>query len=82
MSREVLKIYRWNKERLDTNLYTTPEIENSIYNGSSVKANKVTSVEKANVMMSGVLWRDVMTKLFENEAHGLETEHMYADNQK
>ena len=44
------------------------------------RRKKVTSVEKANVMMSGVLWRDVMTNLFENEAEGLETEHMYADN--
>ena len=71
------------KKGYDTNLYTTPEIERIgrvAMDLARKRRNKVTSVEKANVMMSGVLWRDVMTSLFENEAHGLETEHMYADN--
>jgi len=71
------------KKGFDTNLYTTPEIERIgrvAMDLARKRRNKVTSVEKANVMMSGVLWRDVMTELFENEAHGLETEHMYADN--
>lgn len=45
-------------------------------------AGKITSVEKANVMHSGVLWRETMTKLFEDEGKGLGIayEHMYADN--
>ena len=67
----------------ELNLYTTPEIERIgrvAMDLARKRRKKVTSVEKANVMMSGVLWRDVMNNLFENEAEGLETEHMYADN--
>ena len=62
------------KKGFDTNLYTTPEIERIgrvAMDLARKRRNKVTSVEKANVMMSGVLWRDVMTELYENEAHGL-----------
>ena len=67
----------------DTNLYTTPEIERIgrvAIDLARKRRGKVTSVEKANVMMSGVLWRETMQQLFDAEADGLETEHMYADN--
>ena len=56
-SREVLKIYRMEQRKaLDTNLYTTPEIERIgrvAMDLARKRRNKVTSVEKANVMMSG-----------------------------
>jgi 3-isopropylmalate dehydrogenase len=71
------------KKGYDTNLYTTPEIERIgrvAMDLARKRSGKVTSVEKANVMMSGVLWREVMTDLFASEGEGLETEHMYADN--
>ncbi len=71
------------KKGYDTNLYTTREIERIgrvALDLASKRRRKVTSVEKANVMMSGVLWREVMTSLFEREGRDLETEHMYADN--
>ena len=67
----------------DTNLYTTPEIERIgrvAMDLARKRRGKVTSVEKANVMMSGVLWRETMAALFAAEGGGLETEHMYADN--
>ena len=72
-----------NRKGYDTNLYTTPEIERIgrvAIDLARKRRGKVTSVEKANVMMSGVLWRETMQQLFEAEADGLETEHMYADN--
>jgi 3-isopropylmalate dehydrogenase len=37
-------------------------------------------VEKANVMESGVLWREEMTKLGETEYQDVALSHMYADN--
>ncbi|HSR55350.1 MAG TPA: isocitrate/isopropylmalate family dehydrogenase, partial [Alphaproteobacteria bacterium] len=40
---------------------------------------RVCSVEKANVMESGVLWREEMTKLHA-EYPDIELSHMYADN--
>ena len=41
---------------------------------------RLTSVEKANVMLSGVLWREVITALHKEEGNGVELSHMYADN--
>jgi len=41
---------------------------------------RLTSVEKANVMHSGVLWRQVMTALHAAEGEGVALSHMYADN--
>ena len=71
------------KKGYDTNLYTTSEIERIgrvAIDLARKRRGKVTSVEKANVMMSGILWREVMDNLFKGEAQGIETEHMYADN--
>ncbi|MFO0986682.1 MAG: isocitrate/isopropylmalate family dehydrogenase [Alphaproteobacteria bacterium] len=41
--------------------------------------NKVHSVEKANVMHTGVLWRETVTRLHAKEFRG-RAQHMYADN--
>ena len=71
------------KKGFDTNLYTTPEIERIgrvAFDMARARNGKVTSVEKANVMMSGVLWRQVMTNLHEKEGSNVAINHMYADN--
>ena len=71
------------KKGYDTNLYTTPEIERIgrvAFDMAKARNGKVTSVEKANVMMSGDLWREVMTNLHKKEGDGLDMHHMYADN--
>ena len=67
----------------DTNLYTTPEIERIgrvAFDLARKRGGRVTSVEKANVMHSGVLWRETMTALHGAEGEGVELGHMYADN--
>jgi 3-isopropylmalate dehydrogenase len=67
----------------DTNLYSVPEIERIgrvAFDLARKRGQKITSVEKANVMHSGVLWREVMTALHAAEGDGLEYENMYADN--
>jgi 3-isopropylmalate dehydrogenase len=67
----------------DTNAYTTPEIERIGRVGMDLarkRNGRLTSVEKANVMHSGVLWREVMTALHAAEGDGIELGHMYADN--
>ena len=71
------------KKGYDTNLYTTPEIERIgrvAFDMARVRNGKVTSVEKANVMMSGVLWREVITNLHKKEGSDILINHMYADN--
>ena len=71
------------KKGFDTNLYTTSEIERIgrvAFDLAELRNKKVTSVEKSNVMMSGVLWKEVITNLHKNEGSKIELSHMYADN--
>ncbi len=68
---------------VDTQVYTTPEIERVgrvAFELARKRKNKVHSVEKANVMMTGVLWREEMTKLHAKGFKDVELQHMYADN--
>ena len=44
------------------------------------RRNKVHSVEKANVMHTGVLWRETVTRVHAKEFPEVELMHMYADN--
>ena len=71
------------KKGYDTNAYSTPEIERIgrvAFDLARKRDGRVMSVEKSNVMMSGVLWREVMTALHAAEGNGVELDHMYADN--
>lgn len=73
----------------DTMVYTTSEIERIAHvafraaegrqkTGGKNKA-KVTSIDKANVLENGILWREVVTKVGK-EYPGVELEHMLVDN--
>ena len=71
------------KKGYDTNAYSTSEIERIgrvAFDLARKRDGRVMSVEKSNVMMSGVLWREVMTGLHASEGAGVELGHMYADN--
>jgi 3-isopropylmalate dehydrogenase len=68
---------------VNTQVYTTPEIHRVARVGFELarkRGNKLCSVEKANVMESGVLWREEVTKLHEAEYKDVALSHMYADN--
>jgi len=67
----------------DTESYTTSEIERVArvaFELARKRAARVCSVEKANVMMSGLFWRQTVTALHQREFADLELTHMYADN--
>lgn len=71
------------KKGYDTNAYSTYEIERIgrvAFDLARKRDGRVTSVEKSNVMMSGVLWREVMNNLHEQEGSDVSLGHMYADN--
>jgi len=71
------------KRAVDTQVYTTPEIERIARVGFELarkRRNQVTSVEKANVMHTGVLWRETVQKLHDAEFGDVAFGHMYADN--
>jgi len=68
---------------IDTEVYTTNEVERVArvaFDLARKRQNRVTSVEKANVMTSGLMWRQTVTALREREYPDVELSHMYADN--
>ncbi len=74
-----------NGERrgVNTQVYTTHEIvriAEVAFELAAKRGKKLHSVEKANVMESGVLWREEVQKLHDAKYPGIALEHMYADN--
>jgi len=70
------------KRAVDTQVYDTYEIERIgrvAFELARKRRNKVTSMEKRNVMKSGVLWHEVMTALHQREFKDVQIEHMLAD---
>ena len=68
---------------VNTQVYTTGEIVRIAKVGFELarkRQKRVCSVEKANVMESGVLWREEVQKLHDAEYPDVELSHMYADN--
>ena len=67
---------------INTQRYTESEIARvakSAFELARRRSNKVCSMEKANVMESGILWRDVVTEVHQAEYQDVELSHMYAD---
>jgi 3-isopropylmalate dehydrogenase len=77
-------IFREGNERvgINTQRYTESEIARvarSAFELARRRSNKVCSMEKANVMESGVLWREVVTEVHKAEYPDVALSHMYAD---
>ncbi|WP_426956904.1 3-isopropylmalate dehydrogenase [Muricoccus radiodurans] len=67
----------------DTESYTEEEITRVArvaFELARKRTNRLTSVEKANVMQSGRFWREVVTEVGKREFADVELSHMYADN--
>ena len=67
---------------VNTQRYTTNEIRRvarTAFELAQRRSNKVCSMEKANVMESGVLWREEVQWVGDNEYPDVELSHMYAD---
>jgi 3-isopropylmalate dehydrogenase len=70
------------KRAVDTQVYDTYEIERIArvaFDLARKRRNKVTSMEKRNVMKSGVLWNEVVVQVHEREFKDVELEHQLAD---
>ncbi len=77
-------IFKEGNERvgINTQRYTESEIARvarSAFELARKRSNMVCSMEKANVMESGILWRDVVTEIHDAEYGDVELSHMYAD---
>jgi 3-isopropylmalate dehydrogenase len=77
-------IFEEGNERvgINTQRYTESEIDRvarSAFELARRRGNKVCSMEKANVMESGILWREVVQKVHDEDYQDVELSHMYAD---
>ena len=55
-----------NQRAIDTMVYTTPEIEriaHVAFKAAQLRRKKLTSIDKANVLENGILWREVVTRI-------------------
>ncbi|TAK46837.1 MAG: 3-isopropylmalate dehydrogenase [Xanthobacteraceae bacterium] len=70
------------KRAVDTQVYDTYEIERIAavaFDLARKRRNKVTSMDKRNVMKSGVLWNEVVTQVHKRDYADVALEHMLAD---
>ena len=67
---------------VDTMGYSTPEIQriaHVAFQNARQRRHKVTSIDKANVLENGVLWRQVVTEVAKDYPD-VALEHMFVDN--
>ncbi|HSA58233.1 MAG TPA: 3-isopropylmalate dehydrogenase [bacterium] len=70
------------KKGFNTEVYTTPEIDRivrSAFEAARARRKKVTSVDKANILESSILWRETAAAIGKDYPE-VTLEHMYVDN--
>jgi 3-isopropylmalate dehydrogenase len=71
-----------NQRAIDTMVYTTSEIERIAqvaFKAAQLRRKKLTSIDKANVLENGVLWREVVTRIGK-QFPDVALDHMFVDN--
>ncbi|MXN64869.1 3-isopropylmalate dehydrogenase [Stappia sp. GBMRC 2046] len=80
--KEITDLGNGQKRGVDTQVYDTYEIERiakMAFELARTRRNKVTSMEKRNVMKTGVLWHEVVDDVHKRGYEDVELEHMLAD---
>jgi 3-isopropylmalate dehydrogenase len=81
--KEITTLPNGEKRAVDTQLYTTSEIERIArvaFELARLRGNRVASAEKSNVMVTGVLWREVVQRVRDAEFPDVQLSHILADN--
>lgn len=81
--KEIVTLEDGQKRAVDTQIYTTYEIERIArvaFDLARRRSGKVHSAEKRNVMKTGVLWNEVVTATHKAYAPDVELQHILADN--
>ena len=68
---------------VNTWVYTTDEVERVArvaFELARARSGRLTSVDKANVMEAGVMWREEVDRLHRAEFPDITVNHLYADN--
>jgi 3-isopropylmalate dehydrogenase len=71
------------KRAVDTQVYETHEIDRIArvaFDLARKRGNKVHSSEKNNVMKTGVLWKEIVTRIHKEDFDDVELHHILADN--
>ncbi|MBI1237752.1 MAG: 3-isopropylmalate dehydrogenase [Alphaproteobacteria bacterium] len=80
--KEITDLGNGQRRGVDTQVYDTYEIERiaaAAFELARTRRNKVTSMEKHNVMLSGLLWKEIVTDLHKKSYSDVTLEHMLAD---
>ena len=81
--RGIKPIENGERKGINTHIYTTSEIirvAKVAFELAQKRNKKVTSCEKSNVMEAGILWREEVQKIKDEEYPNVELTHMLADN--
>ena len=81
--RGIKPIENGERKGINTHTYTSSEIvrvARVAFDLAKKRSNRVTSCEKSNVMEAGVLWREEVQNLKDNEYKKIDLNHMLADN--
>ena len=81
--RGIKPIENGERKGINTHVYTSGEIirvAKVAFELAQKRNKKVTSCEKSNVMEAGVLWREEVQKVKDEEYSDVELSHMLADN--
>ncbi|GEP12085.1 3-isopropylmalate dehydrogenase [Methylobacterium gnaphalii] len=81
--KEITTLPDGSKRAVDTQVYTTAEIEriaHVAFDLARKRLGRVASAEKNNVMKTGVLWKEVVTRVHQEHYADVELEHVLADN--
>ena len=81
--KEIVTLENGERRAVDTQLYTSREIERIAkvaFDLARKRGGKVHSAEKRNVMKTGVLWNQVVTEVHKSYAPDVTLEHILADN--
>src|SRR5882762_541164 len=80
--KQIIDLGNGQKRGIDTQVYDTFEIERIsgvAFELARTRKNHVTSMEKRNVMKSGVLWNEVVTQTHKARYADVKLDHMLAD---
>ena len=80
--KEITDLGDGQKRAVDSQVYETYEVERIAavaFDLARARRNKVTSMDKRNVMKSGVLWHDVVDEVHSRDYADVELDHMLAD---
>lgn len=80
--KEIIDLDNGIKRAIDTQIYDSTEIDRIArvaFELAKTRDNRVTSMEKHNVMKSGLLWKEVVQNVHDKDYQDVTLQHMLAD---